>query len=106
MGGRAAVDEEVEEDAPEETRGAGDVEGERPSSVQSRLTEPGGEREGEDGGGGDPGVGEGHEGGPLLGGGPHAEQVVEAGEGQPAGKALASSREWSRYEGIVCSSLG
>ena len=89
MGGGAAVDEEVEEDAPEETRGAGHVEGERPSSVQSRLTEPGGEREGEDGGGGDPGVREGHERCSLLGRRPHTEQVVQAGEGQSAGKALA-----------------
>ena len=33
-----AVDEDVEEEAPDEPSGAGDIEGHRPSPVQSRLS--------------------------------------------------------------------
>ena len=87
--GGAAVDQQVEQEAPHQPSTARHVEGEGPTSVQPGLTQPGGEGEGEDGGGGDPSVGEGHERCSLLGRRPHAEQVVQAGEGQSAGKALA-----------------
>ena len=46
-----AVDEEVEERAPHEPRGARRVEGHGPAPVQPGLAEPRGEREGEDLGG-------------------------------------------------------
>ena len=101
-----AVNEDVEKKAPDEPSGAGDIEGHRPSSIKSRLTrdyhhlssssssllthltQPGGQGEGEHRGGGDPGVGQGHQRGSLPSRGPHREQVVQGREGEAAGQTL------------------
>ena len=88
VGGGGAVDQEVEQEAPQEAGSARDVESQRPPAVQAGLTEPGGDGEGEDGGGWVAGIGQRHQGGSLQGGAPHAEQVVEAGEGQTTGQTL------------------
>ncbi len=64
------------------------VENHWPSTVAIGLTEEAGYREVGDARDGEACEGHAHEGRPLLGAGPMAEQVVDAGKGQPTGEAL------------------
>ena len=69
----------------------------------THLTQPGGQGEGEHRGGGDAGVGQGHQGGSLPGRGPHREQVIQRGEGETTGQTLQQETGQSSDNLIPCS---